>query len=110
VEAHNGSHDPVRRQTHSLEDLHATVGRLRQIVCELLVENQSLRLALFTEEEIVGDSASATVQTKGVWDLGAPLQKLETPQIELAGKMNHSVGVHVGRKVDRHSVDNDRFL
>jgi hypothetical protein len=66
VEARNGSHDPARKQEQSVEDLQATVVRLQHIVCELLVENQSLRFALFTGGEIVGESAATTVRAQSV--------------------------------------------
>jgi hypothetical protein len=66
VEARNGSHDPARKQEQSLEDLEATVVRLQHIVCELLVENQSLRFVLFPEGEIVGQSAATTIRAQSV--------------------------------------------
>jgi hypothetical protein len=66
VEARNGSHDPARKQEQSLEDLQATVVRPQHLVCELLVENQSLRFALFTGGEIVGESAATTVRAQSV--------------------------------------------
>jgi hypothetical protein len=42
------------------------VVRLQHIVCELLVENQSLRFALFTGGEIVGESVATTLRAQSV--------------------------------------------
>ena len=66
MEAWNGSYDPARKQDQSLEDLQDTLVRLQHIVCELLVENQSLRFALFTGGEIVGESVATTVRAQSV--------------------------------------------
>jgi hypothetical protein len=38
--------NPVREQEQSVEELRAAVESLRQIVCELLLRNQILRMAL----------------------------------------------------------------
>ena len=66
MEARNGSNDSARKQEQSLEDLQASVVRLQHIVCELLVENQSLRFALFTGGEIVGESVATTLRAQSV--------------------------------------------
>jgi hypothetical protein len=66
MEPRNCSHGHACKQEQSLEDLEATVVHLQHIVCELLVENQSLRFALFTEGEIVCESAATTVPARSV--------------------------------------------
>jgi len=52
VEQRNLSRNPVREQEHSVEDLRAAVESLQQTVCELLLRNQRLRMALDREREI----------------------------------------------------------
>lgn len=45
--------NPVREQEQSVDDLRAAVENLQQTVCELLLKNQILRMALNRDREIV---------------------------------------------------------
>lgn len=52
------SRNPVREQEQSVQDLQAAVESLQQIVCELLLRNQILRMALDRDREIVTTSSA----------------------------------------------------
>jgi hypothetical protein len=58
VEHQLGSRNPVREQEQSVEDLRAAVESLQQTVCELLLKNQILRMALDRDREIVTTSSA----------------------------------------------------
>jgi hypothetical protein len=49
---------PVREQEQSVEDLRASVENLQRIVCELLLRNQILRLALDRDRVVANSSAT----------------------------------------------------
>jgi hypothetical protein len=53
-----GSRNPVREQEQSVGDSRAAVESLQQIVCELLLRNQILRMALDRDSEIVTTSSA----------------------------------------------------
>ena len=50
--------NPVREQEQSVVELRAAVESLQQIVCELLLRNQVLRMALDRDREIVTTSST----------------------------------------------------
>jgi hypothetical protein len=50
--------NPVREQDQSVEELRAAVESLQKIVCELLLRNQILRMALDRDREIVTTSST----------------------------------------------------
>jgi hypothetical protein len=50
--------NPIGEQERSVEDLRGTVASLQQIVCELLLRNQILRMALDRDREIVTTSSA----------------------------------------------------
>ena len=52
------SGNPVREQEPSVDDLRAAIESLQQIVCDLLLRNQILRMALDRDREI-GATSSA---------------------------------------------------
>jgi len=56
---------PVREQEQTVDDLRATVENLQRAVCELLLKNQILRMALDRDREIVTTS-SATGSSSGL--------------------------------------------
>jgi hypothetical protein len=59
VEQEVRSRNPVREQEQSVDDLRAAVESLQQIVCELLLRNQILRMALDRDSEIAITSSMA---------------------------------------------------
>ena len=52
------SESPVREQEQSVDDLRAAIESLQQIVCELLLRNQILRMALGRDREILTTSSA----------------------------------------------------
>ena len=58
VEHQLRSRNPVREQEQSVDDLQAAVESLQQIVCELLLRNQILRMALDRDREVVTTSSA----------------------------------------------------
>ena len=58
VEHQLRSRNPVREEEQSVHDLQAAVESLQQIVCELLLRNQILRMALDRDREIVTTSSA----------------------------------------------------
>jgi hypothetical protein len=58
VENQLRTRNPVREQEQSVDDLRATIESLQQIVCDLLLTNQILRMALDRDREIVITSSA----------------------------------------------------
>jgi hypothetical protein len=57
------SRNSVGEQEQSFEDLRAAIESLQQIVCELLLRNQVLRMALDRERQIVTTSSVTGLRT-----------------------------------------------
>jgi hypothetical protein len=59
VEERIRNRNPVREQDQSVDELSAVVDNLQRIVCELLLKNQILRMALVRVGEIVPTSQAS---------------------------------------------------
>jgi hypothetical protein len=64
------SGSPVREQEQSADDLRAAIESLQQIVCELLLGNQILRMALDRNREIVTTSSATGFPNRQSRDSG----------------------------------------
>jgi hypothetical protein len=64
------SGSPVREQEQSVDDLRAAIESLQQIVCELLLRNQILRMALGRDREIVTTSSATGFPNRQSRDSG----------------------------------------
>jgi hypothetical protein len=64
------SGSPVREQEPTVDDLRVAVENLQQIVCELLLRNQILRMALDRDGEVVTTSSTTRFPTGRSRDSG----------------------------------------
>ena len=60
--------NPVREQEQSVEELRAAVASLQQIVCDLLLRNQILRMALDRDGKIVTNSSAKGFPSGQPWN------------------------------------------
>jgi hypothetical protein len=61
VENQLRTRNPVREQEQSVDDLRATIESLQQIVCELLLRNHALRMALDRDRQIIPPSSATSL-------------------------------------------------
>jgi hypothetical protein len=64
------SRNPVREPDQTVDDLRAAIEKLQQTVCELLLKNQILRMALDRDRESVTTSSATGFPCGESWDAG----------------------------------------